>query len=249
MILSKTWQCEQKRRFIEYETPYIYEKTFSKERVRCLPRRDMLFLRWLFSYPGFDIHQGCAMITLFSSCSCLHTFLCERSVIWSAVFEINKLMNLKKSGDSTGFEPMTSAMQVQCSNQLSYEVTQLRAGQFVELMFSRERTVVWKKYYMKCRGVRNQLKIWSSHLLDKHRTSISLHLREHFLLTGSEKEKNFKDQRVSKKLEKHKVTKKKKKRNQFNAHTLNPFPWVPSWIGSVAQPHWAKCSKCSTKYL
>ena len=37
--------------------------------------------------------------------------------------------------DSTGFEPMTSAMPVQCSNQLGYEVTQLRAGQFVGLMF------------------------------------------------------------------------------------------------------------------
>ena len=47
----------------------------------------------------------------------------------------NCLMNLKNSGDSTGFEPMTSAMPVQCSNQLSYEVTQLRAGQFVRLMF------------------------------------------------------------------------------------------------------------------
>ena len=50
-------------------------------------------------------------------------------------------MNLKNSGDSTGFEPMTSAMPVQCSNQLSYEVTQWRAGQFVGLMFSRERNV------------------------------------------------------------------------------------------------------------
>ena len=42
----------------------------------------------------------------------------------------------QNSGDSTGFEPMTSAMPVQCSNQLSYEVTQWRAGQFVGLMFS-----------------------------------------------------------------------------------------------------------------
>ena len=33
----------------------------------------------------------------------------------------NCLMNLKNSGDSTEFEPMTSAMPVQCSNQLSYE--------------------------------------------------------------------------------------------------------------------------------
>ena len=41
-----------------------------------------------------------------------------------------------------GLEPITSAMPVQCSNQLSYEVTQLRAGQFVGLMFSRERNVV-----------------------------------------------------------------------------------------------------------
>ena len=60
---------------------------------------------------------------------------------------------------------MTSAMPVQCSNQLSHEVTQLTAGQFVGLMFSRERDVVWKKCYMKC-GVWNQMKIWSSHLLD-----------------------------------------------------------------------------------
>ena len=51
------------------------------------------------------------------------------------------------------------------SNQLSYDVTQLRAGQYVGLMFSRERNVVWKKCYMKC-GVWNQLKTWSSHLLD-----------------------------------------------------------------------------------
>ena len=50
-------------------------------------------------------------------------------------------MNLKNSGDSMGFEPMTYAMLVQCSNQLSYEVTQLRAGQFVGLMFSRERNI------------------------------------------------------------------------------------------------------------
>ena len=77
----------------------------------------------------------------------------------------NCLMNLKNTGDSTGFEPMTSAMPVQCSNELSYEVTQLRAGQFVGLMFSRERNVVWEKCYMKC-GVWNQQKIWPLHLLD-----------------------------------------------------------------------------------
>ena len=33
----------------------------------------------------------------------------------------NCLMDLKNSGDSTGFEPMTSAMPVQYSNQLGYE--------------------------------------------------------------------------------------------------------------------------------
>ena len=54
-------------------------------------------------------------------------------------------MNLKNSGDSTGFEPMTSAMPVQCSNQLSYEVTQLRAPEFVGLRFSRERNVAMKE--------------------------------------------------------------------------------------------------------
>ena len=88
--------------------------------------------------------------------------------IWSSLLLDNLsncLMNLKKSCDSTGFEPMTSAMPVQCSNQLSYEVTQWRAGQFVGLMFSRERNVIWKKCYMQC-GVWNQMKIWSSHLLD-----------------------------------------------------------------------------------
>ena len=52
------------------------------------------------------------------------------------------LMNLKNSSASTGFKPMTSSMPVQCSNQLSHEVTQLRAAQFVGFMFSRERNVV-----------------------------------------------------------------------------------------------------------
>ena len=60
-------------------------------------------------------------------------------------------MNLKNSGDSTGFEPMTSAMPVQCSNQLSYKVTELRAGQFVGLMFSRERNVTGTdNYFLHC---------------------------------------------------------------------------------------------------
>ena len=79
--------------------------------------------------------------------------------IWSSHLQDNLsncLMNLKNSGDSTGFEPMaTSAMPVQCSNQLSYEVTRLRAGQFGGLIFSRERNVVWKKFYMKC-GIWNE---------------------------------------------------------------------------------------------
>ena len=56
-------------------------------------------------------------------------------------------MNLKNSGDSTGFEPMTSAMPVQCSNQLSYKVTQLRAGQLVGLMFSRESISIFHDAY------------------------------------------------------------------------------------------------------
>ena len=45
----------------------------------------------------------------------------------------------------TGFEPTTSAMPVQCSDQLSYEATQLGAGQFVGLMCSRVRTR-WMKW-------------------------------------------------------------------------------------------------------
>ena len=42
----------------------------------------------------------------------------------------------REPDDSTGFEPITSAMPVQCSNQLSYEVTKLRAGQFVGLILT-----------------------------------------------------------------------------------------------------------------
>ena len=43
---------------------------------------------------------------------------------------------LSRKPDSMGFEPMTSAMPVQCSYQLSYEVTWWRAGQFVGVMGS-----------------------------------------------------------------------------------------------------------------
>ena len=78
---------------------------------------------------------------------------CNQMKIWSSHLLDNLsncIMNLKKSGDSTGFEPMTSAMPVQCSNQLSNEVTQLRTGQFVGFMFSRKRNVVWEKCNRKC---------------------------------------------------------------------------------------------------
>ena len=56
----------------------------------------------------------------------------------------NCLMNLKNSGDSTGFEPMTSAMPVQCSNQLSYEVTQWRAAQFAGPMKEHMTFLSWE---------------------------------------------------------------------------------------------------------
>ena len=69
----------------------------------------------------------------------------------------NCLMNLKNSGDSMGFEPMTSAMPVQCSNQLSYEGTQLRAAQFVGLMFSRERNVEYEDMILALAGQFKQL--------------------------------------------------------------------------------------------
>ena len=102
-------------------------------------------------------HSG-EQVNFLGSCFPVKGMSYERNVICSAVFEIklrydprtcwtinssNCLMNLKNSGDSTGFEPMTSAMPVQCSDQLSYEVTQWRAGQFVGLMFSRERNVIY----------------------------------------------------------------------------------------------------------
>ena len=58
---------------------------------------------------------------------CMKCGIWNQVKIWSSHLLDNLsncLMNLKNSGDSTGFEPMTSAMPVQCSNQLSYEVTQ-----------------------------------------------------------------------------------------------------------------------------
>ena len=80
-------------------------------------------------------------------CTCIRRHLKETipssSITWSEMGKQNIqakkvycLMNLKNSGDSTGFEPMTSAMPVQCSNQLRYEVTQWRAGQFVACVAS-----------------------------------------------------------------------------------------------------------------
>ena len=110
-------------------------------------------------------NQVCWLTVLWKKCY-MQCGVWNKMKIWSSHLLDNLsncLMNLKNSGDSTGFEPMTSATPVQCSNQLSYEVTQWGAGQFVGLMFSRERIIIWKKCYMQC-GVWNQMKIWSSHL-------------------------------------------------------------------------------------
>ena len=57
----------------------------------------------------------------------------------SQEFSHNSCVPEKFQVSSTGFEPMTSSMPVQCSNQLSDEVTQMRAGQFVWLMCFHER--------------------------------------------------------------------------------------------------------------
>jgi len=60
-----------------------------------------------------------------------------------------------------------------------------------------------------------------------------LHLREHFLLTGSEKEKNFKDQRISTRLEKHKVA-NKRKLEISSSHTLKTrFLEFPHGLASL----------------
>ena len=103
----------------------------------------------------------------------LYEVRCFEMKIWSSHLLDNLsncLMNLKNSGDSTGFEPMTSAMPVQCSNQLSYKVTQLRAGQLVGFMFSRERNVIWKKCYMKS-GVIIVLMIINNVLIKRRRNN------------------------------------------------------------------------------
>jgi len=52
-------------------------------------------------------------------------------------------------------------------------------------MFSRERNVVWQKCYMKC-GIWNQVKIWSSHLLD----NLSICLRNLKPICSSTKQNN-----------------------------------------------------------
>ena len=56
----------------------------------------------------------------------------------------------KFQASSTGFKPITSAMSMQCPNQLSYKATQMWAGQFVGLMCSHERNDEWKKCLVKC---------------------------------------------------------------------------------------------------
>ena len=83
-------------------------------------------------------------------------------------------MNLKNSGDSTGFEPMTSAMPVQCSNQLSYEVTQWRAGQsFPVKGMSYERNV---------RELRRRERVFQDGLLTESAYSSTFHKAIEFSL-------------------------------------------------------------------
>ena len=112
-----------------------------------------------------DCFFSWVQVNLFGSC-----FPLKRNVVWKKcdmkcgvwnqmkIWSSHLLDNFKQlshepenfSGDSTGFEPMTSAMPVQCSNQLSYEVTQLRAGQFVGFPvkgMSYERNVIWSAVF------------------------------------------------------------------------------------------------------
>ena len=79
-----------------------------------------------------DIIWPCLLIIMiiWKKC-CMQCGVWNQMKIWSSHLLDNLsncLVNLKNSGDSTRFKPMASAMPVQCSNQMSYEVTQWRAG-------------------------------------------------------------------------------------------------------------------------
>ena len=78
----------------------------------------------------------------------------NRKGCWESVNMISLCMSLIKIKEgwknfqvfSMGFKPMTCELPVQCSDPLSYETTQMWAGQFVGLMCSCERNNEWRKY-------------------------------------------------------------------------------------------------------
>ena len=64
-------------------------------------------------------------------------------------------------GASMGFEPMASALALQCSNNWAMKTHTLGAGQFVESIVPVKR--MKHEYYVNC-GHTNEMKVWSSQL-------------------------------------------------------------------------------------
>ena len=106
------------------------------------------------SAPRLSIHYNDTLIDLkFRT----HKFVpCQTKTVNSQmkIWSSHLLDNLKNSGGSTGLESMTSAMLVQCSNQLSYEVTKLKAGHDLLVLcfpvkgMSYERNVILVRVYI-----------------------------------------------------------------------------------------------------
>ena len=72
-----------------------------------------------------------------------------KTIIFKRRYDRCNLSNCKLTrkhfGTSTGFEPMASALALQCSTNWAMKTHTLRAGQFVEFISTRERNRTWIK--------------------------------------------------------------------------------------------------------
>ena len=83
---------------------------------------------------------------------------------WIASLAITNFIRKKVFNSSTGFEPIASALALQCSTNWAMKIHMLGVDQFIEFNFTRDRNETWNEVNLNCSNTWWNIEMWSSQL-------------------------------------------------------------------------------------
>ena len=138
----------------------LVDLQFNISLTKC--RVEIIYLLLVCGFDCYNSASFCFSYQYYVNCG--HT---NEMKMWASQLSNYKLSLKNVFGASTGFEPVASALALQCSTNWAMKTNMLGAGQFIELFYwviyrTRERNETYQ-YYVNC-GHTNEIKMWSSQL-------------------------------------------------------------------------------------